>query len=85
MINDKVKEIMELNEKIDNIIFKTTSFFDPTKQQELNQYDKKMLDYYQKTLDLIIEIAKEEKTKDIEVIDQKYFQKEENASSVFFF
>ena len=81
MENDKVKKIISLSEKIDKITFKTTYYFDIKKRQMLNYFDKQMLGYYQKILDLIIELAKEENTRDIEIINKKYFLKEDNATS----
>ncbi len=73
MENIKVREIFELNRKIEDTIFKTTSCFNPREKQKLNDYDVKVIEYYQKILNLIIEIAKEENTKNLDVIDNKYF------------
>ena len=80
MKNIRVEEIVNLDKKIDNIIFKTTSYFSPNEKQALNNYDEKIIAYYQRILELIIEIAKEENTKDIEKIDKKHFKVENTAS-----
>lgn len=80
MKNIRVEEIVNLDKKIDSIIFKTTSYFSPNEKQVLNNYDEKIIAYYQRILELIIEIAKEENTKDIEKIDKKYFKVENTAS-----
>lgn len=80
MINSKVEKIMEIDRRIDSITMKTTSYFSFGEKQILNNYDRKVLEYYQEVLDLIIEIAKQEEIKDINVIDNKYFKIENNAS-----
>lgn len=80
MENNKVKEIMKLDRKIGDIVLKTTSYYNPNETQGLNNYDSKVMEFYQRILDLIIEIAKDEKTKDIATIDEKYFIVENTAS-----
>lgn len=80
MENNKVIEIMELDRKIEDIVLKTTSYYSPNETQELNNYDSKVMEFYQRILDLIIKIAKDENTKDIATIDEKYFIVENTAS-----
>ncbi len=80
MNNDRIEEIMKLNRKIDVIIMKTTSFLSFKEEKKLNNYDKQVLEYYQEILNLIIEIAKQEDIKEIEIIDQKYFKEVNTAS-----
>ena len=75
-----VNKIMQFNEKIRNIGNETTPYFEFGKELKLNNYDKQMLEYYQKILNLIIEITKNEDTKDIEIIDNKYFKVVNTAS-----
>lgn len=79
-MNDITEKIMELNRKIENIAMKTTSFFGFGEKQNLNRYDKKVLEYYQEILNLIIEIAKQENIKEIEIIDKKHFKVVDTAS-----
>ncbi len=74
MKDNRIEKIIELNRKIENIAMKTTSCFDFGEKQNLNYYDKQVLEYYQEILDLIIEIAKQEGIRDIEIIDKKYFK-----------
>lgn len=59
---------------------KTTSFFGFGEKQNLNGYDKKVLEYYQEILNLIIAIAKQESIKEIEIIDKKHFNVVDTAS-----
>lgn len=73
-MKDIIEKIMELNKKIENIAKKTTSFFGFGEKQNLNGYDKKVLEYYQEILNLITEIAKQESIKEIEVIDKKHLE-----------
>lgn len=79
-MNSKVEKIMEIDRKIESIVMKTTSYFSFGEKQNLNNYDRQVLEYYQEVLNLIIEIAKQEGIKDIKVIDNKYFKTENNAS-----
>lgn len=79
-MNSKVEKIMEIDRKIESIAMKTTSYFSFEEKQNLNNYDRQVLEYYQEVLDLIIEIAKQEGIKDIKVIDNKYFKTENDAS-----
>ncbi len=71
MGNSKIEKIMQLDREIDNIALQGTSYYSFDKEQSLNEYDKKIIKYYQEILDLIIEVAKEENTQDIKVIDKK--------------
>ena len=80
MNNDKVEKIIELDRKIDSIIMKTTSYFGFDERQNLNNYDRQVIECYQEILNLIIEIEKQEEIKDIKVIDNKYFEIENTAS-----
>lgn len=80
MDNSKADKIMKLDKKIENIALKTTSFYNPGEKQNLNDYDKQVIKYYQEILNLICEIAKEDKTKDIETIGNRYFKTENTAS-----
>lgn len=80
MKNSMVEKIMEFNRKMENIVMKTTSYFGFDEKQNLSNYDRQVLEYYQEILNLIIEIAKQEGIKDIKVIDNKYFKTENNAS-----
>lgn len=80
MKNDKIEKIMELDRKIDSISMEMTSYLSFGETQNLNNYDRQVLEYYQQVLDLIIEIAKQERIRDIKVIDNKYFKVENTAS-----
>lgn len=80
IMNSKVEKIMEIDRKIESIVMKTTSYFSFGEKQNLNNYDRQVLEYYQEVLNLIIEIAKQEGIKDIKVIDNKNFKTENNAS-----
>ncbi len=80
MKRNKVKEIIEIDRKIKDIIPKTTSYYSFNGIQELNHYDEIIMEYYQKILDLIIKIAKKEDTKDIKIIDKKLFSIVNTAS-----
>ena len=80
MKNSKVENIIEFNKKIEEMILKTTSYFSPNEKQVLNNYDVKVIDYYQRILDLIIELANEEQINNLERIDEKYFKIEDSAS-----
>ncbi len=79
-MRDIIEKILELNRKIENIAMKTTSFFGFGEKQNLNNYDKKVLEYYQEILNLIIEIAKQEGIREVEIIDKKYFEIVNTAS-----
>lgn len=79
-MRDIIEKIMELDRKIENIAMRTTSYFGFGERQNLNNYDKKVLEYYQEILNLIIEIAKKEEMKEVELIDKKYFEKVNTAS-----
>lgn len=80
MNNDKIEKIVELDRKIESVVMKTTSCFCFGEKQNLNKYDKQVLEYYQEILNTIIEIAKEEGIKNVELIDNKYFKVENTAS-----
>ena len=80
MDNSIVDKIVELDKKIENIVYATTAYFEFGKEAKLNNYDKQIIEYYQEILSLIIEIAKKEGTKDIEIIDNKYFKAVDTAS-----
>lgn len=69
MDNLKIKKIMQLDREIDNIALQGTSYYKFKSEQDLNEYDKKIIKYYGEILNLIIEIAKAKNTKDISVID----------------
>ena len=64
-----IERIIQLDKEIDSIVFKGNSFYQFKSEQDLNEYDKKIIKNYGKILDLIIETAKEEKTKNIKVVD----------------
>lgn len=82
MENNIVEKIMELNKKIDSIAMKTTSSFRFGQKQNLNYYDKQVLQYYKEIVNLIVEIAEDEEIKDVGIIDKKYFKKENNVSMI---
>ncbi len=63
-----------------NIILKGTSYYEPRKTQKLNDYDNKILEYYEKMLDLIIKLSNEENKMRIDIIDKRYFKIENTAS-----
>ena len=69
MDSKKIKRIMQLDREIDNISLQGTPYYEYKGEQDLNEYDKKIIKYYGEILNLIIEIAKAENTKDIKVID----------------
>ena len=69
MNSKKIERIMQLDREIDNISLQGTSYYEFKGEQDLNEYDKKIIKYYGEILNLIIEIAKAENTKDIKVID----------------
>ena len=72
MDTKKVKRIMQLDREIDNISLQGTSYYEFKGKQQLNYYDRKIIEYYGEILHLIIEIAKEENIKDIKPIDDKF-------------
>ena len=80
MKNSMVEKIMELNRKIESITMKTTSYFSFGEKQNLNNYDRQIIEYSQEILNLIIEIAKREEIKNVEIIDNKYFEVVNTAS-----
>lgn len=69
MDSKKIERIMQLDREIDNIALQGTSYYEFKGEQDLNEYDKKIIKYYGEILNLIIEIAKAENTKDIKAID----------------
>lgn len=69
MESKKIERIMQLDREIDNISLQGTPYYEFKGEQDLNEYDKKIIKYYGEILNLIIEIAIEENTKDIKVID----------------
>ena len=80
--NIKIEKIMQLNKEMDNISLKGTSYCEFNGEQELNEYDKKIINYYDEILELIIEIAKEEKIQDIKVIDNMFENYDNTASQM---
>ena len=71
MDSRKIERIKQLDREIDNISLQGTGYYEFKGEQELNEYDKKIIKYYGEILNLIIEIAKEEHIQDIKVIDSK--------------
>ena len=69
MESKKIERIMQLDREIDNISLQGTPYYEYKGEQDLNEYDKKIIKYYGEILNQIIEIAIEESTKDIKVID----------------
>ena len=56
MDSKKIKRIMQLDREIDNISLQGTSYYEFKGEQDLNEYDKKIIKYYGEILNLIIEI-----------------------------
>ena len=54
MKNSMVEKIMELNRKIESITMKTTSYFSFGEKQNLNNYDRQIIEFYQEILNFII-------------------------------
>ncbi len=69
MINSKLEKIIRLDEQIDSMSLQGTSAYQFGKKQKLSVVDKKILEYYQEMIDTIIELLKENNTKNIKVID----------------
>ena len=82
MDSRKIERIKQLDREIDNISLQGTGYYEFKGEQELNEYDKKIIKYYGKILDLIIEIVKEENTKEIKVIDNQLKKWENTASQM---
>lgn len=59
---------------------KSTSYFSFGEKKNLNNYDKQVFEYYQEILNSIIEIAKQEDIKEVEIIDQRYFKESNSAN-----
>ena len=78
----KIKKIMQLDREIDNISLQVTSYYEFKGEQQLNYYDKKIIEYYREILHLMIEITKEENVKDIKQIDDKLKNWSNNASQM---
>ena len=82
MSDKRIEAILKLDKEIEDIAMKTTSYYEFSKNTKLNKYDEKILENYQKMLSLIIEIANEERTKDIEKIDEKFSDLNKTASEI---
>ena len=69
-MDTRIERIIRLNEKIDDMAMQTTQAYMFGTKQELSVVDKKIVEYYNEMTDIIIEILKENKTKDINVVDK---------------
>ena len=69
-MDSRIERIIRLNEKIDDMAMQTTQAYMFGTKQELSVVDKKIVEYYNEMTDIIIEILKENKTKDINVVDK---------------
>lgn len=68
-MEEKIEKIIRLNEKIDDMAMQTTQAYMFGTKQELSVVDKKIVEYYNEMTNIIIEILKENNTKDINVVD----------------
>ena len=69
-MDSRIERIIRLNEKIDDMAMQTTQAYMFGTKQELSVVDKKIVEYYNEMTDIIIEILKENKTKDINFVDK---------------
>ncbi len=81
-MDSKIEKIIRLDEQIDSMALQSTSAYQFGTKQELSVVDKKLLEYYQEMVDVMIEILKERNTKDIKVIDDILKDYSSNASEM---
>ena len=62
-MENRIEEIIRLDEQIDSMSLQGTSAYQFGTKQKLSVVDKKILEYYQKMVDVIIKILKEKKYK----------------------
>ena len=73
-MDSRIEKIIRLNEKIDSMALNTTSAYSFGTKQNLSVVDKKIVEYYNEMTDIIIEILKENKTKDINVVNNTKYR-----------
>lgn len=81
-MENKIEEIIRLDEQIDSMSLQGTSAYQFGAKQKLSVVDKKILEYYQEMLDVMIEILKEKNTKDIRIIDDMLKEYNNKASEM---
>ena len=69
-MDNRIEKIIKLDEQIDSMALQTTSAYMFGTKQNLSVVDKKILEYYKEMLDVVIDILKENNTKNIEVVDK---------------
>ncbi len=81
-MDKKIEKIIRLDEQIDSMALQGTTAYQFGTKQELGVVDKKILEYYQEMLDVIIELLKEKETKDIKVVDNMLKNYSSSASKM---
>ena len=81
-MNNKVEEIIRLDEQIDSMSLQGTSAYQFGAKQKLSVVDKKILEYYREMLDVIIEILKGKNTKNIKIVDDMLNEYSSSASEM---
>ncbi len=81
-MDKNIEKIIRLDEQIDSMAMQTTSAYKFGTMQTLSIVDKKILEYFKKLIDVIIEILKEKDTKDIKVVDEMLKRYDKSASEM---
>lgn len=81
-MDNRIEEIIRLDEQIDSMSLQGTSAYQFGKKQKLSVVDKKILEYYQEMIDTIIELLKENNTKNIGLIDDMLKEYSSSASEM---
>ena len=79
-MDNRIEKIIKLDEQIDSMALQTTSAYMFGTKQNLSVVDKKILEYYKEMLDVVIDILKENNTKNIEVVDKMLKDYKNSAS-----
>ena len=81
-MDSKLEKIIRLDEQIDSMSLQGTSAYQFGAKQKLSVVDRKILEYYQEMIDVMIEILKEKSLKDIKVIDDMLKEYSNSASNM---
>lgn len=81
-MDSKLEKIIRLDEQIDSMSLQGTSAYQFGAKQKLSVVDRKILEYYQEMIDVMIEILKEKSLKDIKVIDDMLKEYSSSASNM---
>ena len=81
-MENRIEKIIRLEEQIDSMSLQGTSAYQFGTMQKLSIVDKKILEYYQVIIDIIVEILKEKNTKNIKIVDDMLKNYNNSASKI---